>query len=85
MDWTAAKTDNQLEMEFAMLKTIMNFVTLMREIVVIIIKLVIVLVMMLTIIHGVVPMIGVIAVWMTQLLPTALIANAMKMTHPSAK
>ena len=83
MGWTAAKTGNQLVIGFAMLKTIMNIVTLIEEIAVLMSMLVMVFVMTLTIILYVVLMIKVIAVWMSQLQFTALIANAMKIACPS--
>ena len=84
MGSTVAKTGNQLEIGFAMLKTIMNIVTLMEEIAVLIVILEMVFVMKKTIIQGVVPMMGVIAVWMTLLQISALSANAMKIACPSA-
>ena len=65
MGWTVAKTGNQLEIGFAMLKTIMNTVSLMEEIVVLMVGLEMVFVMIITIIHIVVPMIRAIAVWMS--------------------
>ena len=64
MDWTAAKTGNQLEIKFAMLKIIMNSVTLMQEIVVLTLVLEMVFVMMSTIIVDVAHMMVVIAVLM---------------------
>ena len=82
--WIAAKTGNQLEIGFAMLKTIMNIVTLMEEIAVLMVMVEMVFVMMKTIIHIVVPMMEVIVVWMTRLQITALSANAMKIACPSA-
>ena len=84
MGWTAAKTANQLAIGFAMLKTIMNTVILMEEIVVLLVMVEMVCVMMSTIILYVVPMMEVIAVWMNQSHTTALIANAMKIASPSA-
>ena len=84
MGWTAAKTGNQLVIGFAMLKMIMNIVTLMEKIVVLIFGLEMVFVVITTIIQSVVPMMGVIAVWMSRLQITALIANAMKIACPSA-
>ena len=82
--WIAAKTGNQLEMGFAMLKTIMNIVTLIEAIAVLVVMVEMVFVMMSTIIHGVVPMMWVIAVWMSQSQTTALIANAVEIACPSA-
>ena len=82
MDWIAAKTGNQLEMGFAMLKTIMNTVILMEEIAVLVFGVEMVFVMMLTIIQCAVPTMGVIAVWMSQSQITALIASAMKIACP---
>ena len=67
-----------------MLKTIMNTVCLMEEIVVFLLGLEMVFVMIITIIDTVVTMIRVIAVWMSQLQITALIADAMKMAYQSA-
>ena len=84
MGWTAAKTGNQLVIGFAMLKTIMNIVTLIEEIAVLMSMLEMVFVMTLTIILYVVLMIKVIAVWMSQLQFTALIANAIKIACPTA-
>ena len=84
MGWTAAQTGNQLETKFAMLRTITNTVSLMEEIVVLMLGVEMVFVMIITIIQSVVPMIEVIAVWMSQSHTTALIANAMKMTYQSA-
>ena len=84
MGWIAAKTGNQLEMGFAMLKTIMNIVTLIEAIAVLVVMVEMVFVMMSTIIHGVVPMMWVIAVWMSQSQTTALIANAVEIACPSA-
>ena len=84
MGWIAVKTGNQLEIRLAMLKTIMNTVILMEEIVVVLVGLVMVFAKMKTIIHGVVPTIEVIAVWMTHTQTGALIANAMKIAYPSA-
>ena len=81
--WIAAKTANQLEIGFAMLKTIMNTVILMEGIVVSILGLEMVYVTDTTIIHFVAPMIMVIAVLMTQLQTTVLIANVMKMEYQS--
>ena len=82
MGWTAAKTGNQLEIRFAIMKTIMNTVILMEEIVVFILELEMAFVMIITIIQSV-PMMMVIAAWMTQLQTTALIANAMKIANQS--
>ena len=62
MDWTAAKSGNQLEIRFAILKIIMNTVTLMEEIVVLKLGLEMVFVMMSTIIIDVAHMMVVIAV-----------------------
>ena len=84
MGWIAAKIANQLEIGFAMQKTITNTVSLMEEIVVLMVWLEMVFVMMSTIIQGVVPLMGAIAVWMSQSQTTALIANAMKIVCPSA-
>ena len=84
MGWTAAKTANQLEIGFAMLGTITNTVGLMEEIVVFILKLEMEFVMIITMVHCVVPMIMVIAVWMTRLQITALSADAMKIACPAA-
>ena len=81
--WIAAKTGNQLEIGFAMLRTIINTVGLIGMIVVIIPILEMVFVMILTIIHGVC-MMRVIAVWMSQSQTSALIADAMKMAYQSA-
>ena len=78
----AAKTGRQLMTLFAMLKIIMNIVTLMEEIVVRL-GLEMAFVKIITTIHGVVPMMTVTAVLMTQLQTTALIANAMKMAYSS--
>ena len=61
MGWIAAKTGNQLEIRFAMLRTIINTVGLIKMIVVIMPGLEMVFVMISTIIHGVCTM-GVIAV-----------------------
>ena len=83
MGWTAAKTGNQLVIGFAMLKTIMNTVSMTEEIVVLVFMLEMVFVKILTIIQSV-SMIGVIAVLMTQLQTTALIVNAMKIAYPQA-
>ena len=83
MGWTVAKTANQLEIGFAMLKTIMNTVILIKEIAVLVLWKEMVFVMIITIIQSVVPMMQVIAAWMTQLQTTALIANAMKTACPS--
>ena len=80
--WIAAKTGNQLEIRFAILKMIMNTVILMEEIVVLMKGLEMVFVMMSSIIQSVF-MIRVIAVWMSQSQTTALIANAMKIARPS--
>ena len=79
----AAKTGNQLMTPFAMLKIIMNIVTLMEEIVVFMLGLEMAFVMVITTIHDVVPMMKVTAVLKTQLQTTALIANAMKMAYSS--
>ena len=76
--WIAAKTGNQLAIGFAILKTIMNSVILMEEIVVLIVRLDMVFAKIITIIQIVVPMMKVIAVWMSQSQTAALIANAMK-------
>ena len=84
MGWTAAKIANLLEIGFAMLKTIMNTVILTEEIVVLILGLEMVFVMIITIMNFVVPMMGVIAVWMSQSQTTALIANAMKIAYQTA-
>ena len=65
MGWTAAKTGNQLEIGFAMLKTIMNTVILIEEIAVLVLWREMVFVMIITIIQSVVPMMQVIAAWMT--------------------
>ena len=81
--WIAAKTGNQLEIRFAILKIIMNTVILMEEIVVLMIGLEMVFVMMSSIIQSVF-MIRVIAVWMSQSQTIALIVNAMKIACPSA-
>ena len=83
MGMTAAQTGNQLEIGFAMLKTIMNTVILMEEIVVLILGLEMVYATNTTIIHCVAPMIMAIAVLMTQLQTTVLIANVMKMEYQS--
>ena len=83
MGWTAAKTANQLEIRFAMLKTITNTVSLMEEIVVLLLGVEMEFVMIILIIDGVAPMMGVIAVWMTRLQITALIADVMKMAYQS--
>ena len=83
MGWTAVKTGNQLEIRLAMLKTIMNTVILIKEIAVLVLWKEMVFVMIITIIQSVVPMMQVIAAWMTQLQTTALIANAMKTACPS--
>ena len=83
MGWTAVKTGNQLEIRLAMLKTIMNTVILIEEIAVLVLLKEMVFVMIITIIQSVVPMMQVIAAWMTQLQTTALIANAMKTACPS--
>ena len=80
----AAQTGNQLEIRFAMLKTIIKTVILMEEIVVLVGGLEMVFVKISTIIQGVVPMMEVIAVWMTQSQTGALIVDAMKMVYPSA-
>ena len=66
-----------------MLKTIMNTVILMKEIVVYMLGLEMEFVMIITIIQSVVPMMRVIAAWMSQSQLTALIANAMKIARPS--
>ena len=60
--WIAAKTGNQLEIRFAILKIIMNTVTLMEEIVVLTLGLEMVFVMMSTIIKDAAHMMVVIAV-----------------------
>ena len=83
MGMTAAQTGNQLEIGFAMLKTIMNTVILMEEIVVLILGLEMVYATNTTIIQCVAPMIMAIAVLMTQLQTTVLIANVMKMEYQS--
>ena len=83
MGMTAAQTGNQLEIGFAMLKTIMNTVILMEEIVVLILGLEMVYATNTTIIQCVAPMIMAIAVLRTQLQTTVLIANVMKMEYQS--
>ena len=84
MGWTAVKTGNQLEIRLAMLKTIMNTVILIEEIAVLVLWKEMVFVMIILIIDGVAPMMGVIAVWMSQSQTTALIANAMKIAYQTA-
>ena len=83
MVWTAVKTGNQLEIEFAMLKTITNIVILMQGIAVLTDGSEMVFVQTSIIILDVAHMMMVTAVLKNLLLSSVLIANAMKMPYYS--